>query len=49
MMQRLEAMVEMYDQEVKTARANQGDQYVGHTQGKRPAQGPTGDEGHEEG
>ena len=36
MMQRLEAMVEMYDQEVKTARANQGDKYVGHTQGKRP-------------
>ena len=31
MMQRLEAMVEMYDQEGKTARANQGDQYVGHT------------------
>ena len=36
MMQRLEAMVEMYDREGKTARANQGDQYVGHTQGKRP-------------
>ena len=36
MMQRLEAMVEMYDQEGKTARANQGDQYAGHTQGKRP-------------
>ena len=36
MMQRLEAMVEMYDQEGKTARANQVDQYAGHTQGKRP-------------
>ena len=36
MMQRLEAMVEMYDQEGKTARANQEDQYAGHTQGKRP-------------
>ena len=36
MMQRLEAMLEMYDQDGKTARANQGDQYVGHTQGKRP-------------
>ena len=36
MMQRLEAMVEMYDQGGKTARANQGDQYAGHTQGKRP-------------
>ena len=36
MMQRLEAMVEMYDQEGKTARANQGDQYAGHTQWKRP-------------
>ena len=35
MMQRLEAMVEMYDQEGKKARANQEDQYVGHTQGKR--------------
>ena len=29
-------MVEMYDQEGKTARVNQWDQYPGHTQGKRP-------------
>ena len=29
-------MVEMYDQEGKTARANQVDQNAGHTQGKRP-------------
>ena len=37
MMQRLDAMVEMYDQEEgKHARANQGEQYAGHTQGKRP-------------
>ena len=35
MMQRLKAMVEMHDPEGKTARANQGDQYAGHTQGKR--------------
>ena len=36
MMQRLEAMVEMYEQEGKTTRANQGNHYTGHPQGKRP-------------
>ena len=32
----LEAMVGMYEQEGKTTRANQGDHYAGHPQGKRP-------------